>query len=372
MSKAVVLQICHGYDVPFGALAGCYARTVDHRRYRVVTVFLKGAANSDITAACRVDDDDEVLFLDAGPALKGLRIGLALRLRRLLRSLAPALIIGQRYKGFSLALWASVGMDIPVVGVAHAFGVMAPPPRRRLARWFRRRLWLLGVSDAVAADLRASATALPAARILTQHNMIDIAAASAALQTRAAARAALSVDGRTVIANVGRLHPDKDQALLIRAFARIAPRFPQADLWIVGRGRLAPSLAELARGLGVEERVKFPGYLPAVQALFPAFDLYVSTSHREPFGMVLLEAMVAGVPVLASDCGGAPEVLRGSGVLYPSGDEAALAQRLAEMLAALPRSEQVAAQRRIAEAHFSPAAFARQFRALPFWVEVNA
>src|SRR5690606_10573236 len=106
---------------------------------------------------------------------------------------------------------------------------------------------------------------------------------------------------RLMIANVGRLHPDKDQALLIRAFARIADRFPEADLWLVGRGRLEQPLRQLAAQLGVGERVKLPGFVAGVQNLYSAFDLYVSSSHREPFGMVLLEAMAAGVPVLASD-----------------------------------------------------------------------
>lgn len=80
------------------------------------------------------------------------------------------------------------------------------------------------------------------------------------------------------------------------------------------------------------------GALPDAPTLFPAFDVYVSASDREPFGIVLTEAMLARVPVISTDCGGAPEVLGEHARYFARGDDAALAQHM-EALIALPTTE---------------------------------
>ncbi|MEO8411045.1 MAG: glycosyltransferase [Propionivibrio sp.] len=106
------------------------------------------------------------------------------------------------------------------------------------------------------------------------------------------------------------MHPDKDQATLIAGFAAALPELPPHTLLlIIGSGPLEGELRSLARTLGVGQRVRFMGQVPDARSLFRAFDLFVLTSDHEPFGMVLLEAMAAAVPVIATDCGGAPEVV---------------------------------------------------------------
>jgi glycosyltransferase involved in cell wall biosynthesis len=102
-------------------------------------------------------------------------------------------------------------------------------------------------------------------------------------------------------------------------------------LAIMGSGRLEASLKDLARELNVAESVLFLGQVPGGRRFFRAFDVFALTSDHEPFGMVLLEAMAAGVPVIGSDCGGGREVLEGVGVLFPLADAAALAAALRHM-----------------------------------------
>src|SRR5690606_20813629 len=134
-----------------------------------------------------------------------------------------------------------------------------------------------------------------------------------------------------VVGNVGRLHPDKDQSTLICGFAQALPQLPTGSLLaIMGSGRLEASLKALAAELGVAEQVYFLGQVANGRRYFKAFDVFTLTSDHEPFGMVLLEAMAAGVPVIASDCGGAREVVVGVGSLFPLGNKECLAHLLIE------------------------------------------
>ena len=215
----------------------------------------------------------------------------------------------------------------------HAFGDYQRKGRRLFANLFGKRLSLLGVSDAVRDDMRRCLPQWPAERIQTLYNRIDIDALQAALVPRADARQALGLDAQAwIVGNVGRLHPDKDQATLLRGFAQALPGLPAgARLAILGKGRLEAKLKALAAELGIAGQVDFLGQVPDARRYFQAFDVFALSSDHEPFGMVLLEAMVAGVPVLATACGGAREVVEGVGVLFPLGDAAQLAQGLKHM-----------------------------------------
>jgi glycosyltransferase involved in cell wall biosynthesis len=125
-----------------------------------------------------------------------------------------------------------------------------------------------------------------------------------------------------LIGAVGRLAQSKGFDLLIRAFERAA--LPAARLVILGDGRERVRLTRLAGA-----RVTLPGFRHDVKNYYQAFDLFVSPSRREPLGRVVLEALDAGVPVLATATAGPTEILgRYGGDLVPIGDIAALAQRL--------------------------------------------
>lgn len=102
---------------------------------------------------------------------------------------------------------------------------------------------------------------------------------------------------------------------------------------ILGSGRLEQDLKSLARELGIGDRVLFLGQVPDARRYFRAFDVFALSSDHEPFGMVLLEAMAAGVPLLATACGGAKEVVEGVGILFPLGDAEHLAQGLQHLAA---------------------------------------
>ncbi|NER66567.1 glycosyltransferase, partial [Pseudomonas sp. MAFF212427] len=270
-----VLQFCHGYDGPFLDCARQYASLFAGKGYSVTTVFLTGAADPQVAAGCA---SDEVLFLEfSSKAVRGLKLGAIRELRRIAGSRNFSFCIAHRFKPIYIALLAS---RLPVIGVHHAFGDYQRRTRQLFANLFARRLSLLGVSDAVRDDMRRCLPKWPAERIQTLYNRIDIAALQAALVPAAQAREALGLDPQAwIVGNVGRLHPDKDQATLLRGFAQALPGLPAgARLALLGEGRLEPALKALAAELGVGAQVDFLGQVAEARRYFAAFDVFALSS----------------------------------------------------------------------------------------------
>lgn len=359
-----VLQICHGYDGPFLDCARQYASLFAGTRYRVMTVYLTGAADASVQAGSA---SDEVLFLGySSRDMRGLKLSAISEIRRLVSTYDFRLCIAHRFKPTYIACLAT---SLPVLGINHAFGVYRRRLRRLFATTFVERLTLVGVSAAVRDDIRSCLPGWPDERIVSLHNRIDIADYEADLLDSAAARAQLGLPADTwIVGNVGRLHPDKDQATLIRGFAAALPSLPpNSVLAIAGQGRLRAALEALAAQLGIAAHTVFLGQVPHARMYFRAFDVFALSSDHEPFGMVLLEAMVAGVPVVCTDCGGAPEIVEGIGDLVPLGRSDAMAECLMALSQRSP--EQLDAQRsamrqRLLE-RFSDAAAGRAFWSLP-------
>jgi glycosyltransferase involved in cell wall biosynthesis len=328
-TSRTALHIIHGYNEPFLSLSNLYSRALQSDGWRVVTVYLSGRADETIRAKTITD---QVIFFEASDTqMKGLKLGLICRVRQLIQQHAASLIVAQRYKPLYLALLGSVGRTIPVLGVAHAFGVLNNRSRRYLLHSFRRRLTLVGVSQSVTNDLQRNGSGLhiQALRIQALPNAIDSAALEPQLLTREAARAQLQLTADDfVFANVGRLHDDKDQSTLIRAFARIATEIPHAKLLLMGKGKREARYRAQIEALQLQGRAILMGAVPNAATLFRALDVYVSTSDHEPFGIVLTEAMLAHLPVISTDCGGAPEVLGECAQYFSRGDDTALAEKM--------------------------------------------
>ncbi|HCL78326.1 glycosyltransferase [Stutzerimonas nitrititolerans] len=327
-SEKWVLQFCHGYDGPFLDCARQYAALFVGTPYKVCTVYLTGAPSDEVIQGSA---SDEVIFLDySSREVRGLKLRAIRDIRRIAGTRNFAFCIAHRFKPIYVAL---LGTDLPVIGVHHAFGDYKRRSRQLFANFFKKRLALLGVSNAVRDDMHACLPDWPSERIETLYNRIDIDAVQAEQVSREAAREYLDLPQEAwVVGNVGRLHPDKDQATLIRGFALALSQLPTGSLLaIMGSGRLEASLKSLAAELGVAEQVRFLGQVANGRRYFKAFDVFALTSDHEPFGMVLLEAMAAGVPVICSDCGGAREVVAGVGVLFALGNEQALAACLTDV-----------------------------------------
>jgi glycosyltransferase involved in cell wall biosynthesis len=124
-----------------------------------------------------------------------------------------------------------------------------------------------------------------------------------------AVRREWGIDDDIVFLNVARYQSPKGQKDLIRAMTHVTDTLPDAHLFVVGWGPLESDLHQLVSELGVEDNVHVTGRVPDVEQYYAAADVFVLPSKRESFGIVLLEAMAAKLPVVATDIPGLREVV---------------------------------------------------------------
>jgi glycosyltransferase involved in cell wall biosynthesis len=153
---------------------------------------------------------------------------------------------------------------------------------------------------------------------------------------RAAARRALGLrDDQPVVLTVGRLVAQKGHRTLVAAVPALAARFPDPAGVVIGDGGLHEPLARQAAELGVAHSVHLPGFRPDARTLLDAADVFVLPSRQEAMPLAALEAMDAGLPVVATRVDGSTEVVVDgvTGRLVPRDDAAALAGALGDLLA---------------------------------------
>lgn len=155
--------------------------------------------------------------------------------------------------------------------------------------------------------------------------------------------------GRFVIGLIGRIEPGKGQQVLVDAMALLVRRGRDAHVLLVGHPMRSRYLGDLRRRiarLNLEDRVYYYGFHPRPQALMACFDCVVLTTFGEHFGLVLIEAMRAGVAVVGTDAGGVPEIIEANatGLLVPVGDATALADAIETLM------REPALRRRLAKA----------------------
>lgn len=182
-----------------------------------------------------------------------------------------------------------------------------------------------------------------------------------------ARKAELSPDNAPLIGIFGRISPWKGQDIFLRALAKI----PHARGLIVGGAlfgeeEYAQRIRDLVRELGIESRVHFAGHTKDVALMMAVCDVVTHCSTApEPFGRVIVEAMLAGTPVIASNAGGAKEIIRHgeTGLLTPIGDADALVEAITYYLADPERAAHMALHaRKAAERDFSTESANRKFR----------
>jgi glycosyltransferase involved in cell wall biosynthesis len=198
-------------------------------------------------------------------------------------------------------------------------GRAAPIIRKLVSLTYPRADLIVTVSDSVKADL-VRHFGIPANKIVTIYNTVDLeevrALAAAPLDAPLAA-----VLARPSVVTAGRLIPQKGQWHLVRAFAALKSREPNAVLVVVGKGVLGPYLTTLARDAGLSvwaewehtEReamrdadVVFTGFLRNPFAVLSRARVFAFPSLWEGFGNVIIEALAAGAPVISSDCQAGP------------------------------------------------------------------
>ena len=230
---------------------------------------------------------------------------------------------------------------------AHALGaiaaLLAPGPARVLTRrvdfpvrgsvgsrllYGLRRDATIAISEGVRDALARSG--LDPARIRVVRSGIDLTPYAAPFD-RAVLRAAIGIqEGDFLVLQVAALAPHKSQRDLLAAARAVIDRRPEALVWIAGEGALRDELERQHEKLRLGDRVRLLGFRDDVPDLLRAADLFCVSSYLEGMGTATLDAMAAGLPVVATRVGGIPEIVENgvTGLLVPRRDPAALAEAI--------------------------------------------
>lgn len=185
---------------------------------------------------------------------------------------------------------------------------------------------------------------------------------------RQAKRASLGVpEDAFVVGNVARLHAAKGHPYLIEGFATVVKRIPNAHLVLVGWGPWEQKLRNQAADLGIGDRVHFAGKRLDVFELLATFDIFAFSSIHEGQGIAILEAMAAGLPLVATSVDGIPDMVRheDTGLLVPPHDAGALAAGILRLKDEPALSaKMVASARKMVDEEFSIEAVGRAYEEL--------
>jgi len=254
---------------------------------------------------------------------------LAVRLPRLVRSLRPDVVHTHLVHA---DVYGAVTPGAGLVSTKHNPDPFRAGSFRHVERLLARRATrVIAISEAVR-RFSVEQVGLPAAKVEVVHYGLD------ELPGAWGENPPLGLDGPVLLA-VCRLAPQKGLDTAVRALASI----PDARLLVLGEGPDRESLTALAASLGVSDRLLLPGRVGDVASLYRRADLVVHPARWEGFGLAMLEAMLAGKPVVAARAGSAPElVVDGeTGFLFPVDDPEALAEAVTSLLGDRDRSEQM-------------------------------
>lgn len=219
---------------------------------------------------------------------------------------------------------ANLGIGKPLVFTEHS-----THNRRRdksyfrpLERWIYSRYTKVGcISDATAANLTEwIGRSIAAPRVAVIENGIDLTVYQNA--EAAPVKELFGREGKPLLM-VSRFVPAKDQATVIRAL----PYLSDPDIFVAfaGDGETLEAHRKLVQELGLEKRVVFLGNRDDIPTLIKSTFIGIQSSHWEGFGLTAVEMMAGGLPVIASDVDGLRQVVEGAGMIFPQGNEQALA-----------------------------------------------
>lgn len=236
-----------------------------------------------------------------------------------------------------LAAGTRLDVDTSLVAVEHDTFGHDPTLKGRLVARAASRLYgtadhVLAVSQGVADSVVARTRADPA-QVSVQHNPVEVA--EIRRESREAVDHPWLTGDHEVVLSVGRLAPQKDHGTLVRAFATVRERRPEARLVVAGTGSEREDLLALADSLGIDDDVSLPGYVENAYGYMRRASVFALSSRHEGLPTVLIEALACGCPVVSTDCPSGPREILAAGEygrLVPVGDPDALADAIVATL----------------------------------------
>lgn len=283
-------------------------------------------------------------------------------LRKLIKAHAPAIV----------HVHSRRGADLVGGRCARRAGVPAVLTRRvdnREPAWWARLKYrpyseVAAISSAVESEL-VDRVGLDPARVVRVASAVD----TGCYRPESAARDRLAEafgipSASSVVGVVAQLIPRKGHALLLDCMPEVVRRHPEVQVLCFGRGPRERALSRQIAEHGLGDRVQLTGFRDDLAELMPGLDLLVHPALQEGLGVAVLEAMSAGVPVVASNAGGIPDIIEHerSGLLFAAGDPRALRDGVLRMLGDEPLRVRLAhAGRERVETRFSVQRMSRRY-----------
>jgi len=240
--------------------------------------------------------------------------------RRIIREFQPDIVHTHMMTGVVLARLLKPGFNYALISTVH--------------NEFQRSAVLMGLADRVIAISHAVADSMVRRGIPKNKISVVYNGTLGSPRTRSISEYEPLNLQRPAIATVAGMYHRKGIAELIDAFSKIAPNFPELNLYLVGNGPDKLTFENQAQNTPFSNRIHFTGFQPEPQKYLLSCDIFVLASHQEPFGLVLSEAREAGCAIVATNVDGIPEALDNgkAGILVPPQDSCTLANALSNLL----------------------------------------
>ncbi len=346
MSRIPVIQLVDGFateEVSGGAaqFGIQLARHLDRSRYAPFVCGLwryNTPSENRWLEALRDEGIGTAILIDSPEQLSTDLIRATAYLRRLITRVKPRIINSHFERGDLLSLFCKIAHPLRprIVRTVHTEEQWQKRP------WLGYTLnlfafpWLHDGEVAISATTKAVMDRRLASRLRRRHATLIYNGISSVMIRQLSLQATSKPTQRTVarLAIIGRLERQKGHADALAAFAKLREAGKDVELWVIGSGSLRAELEQLARTLGVAEAIHFLGQRSDIPELLAQVDILVSSSLWEGFPTVILEAMAAHVPVVATDVSGSRELVHNgeTGLLVPARDPHALAIALTQLL----------------------------------------
>jgi glycosyltransferase involved in cell wall biosynthesis len=304
---------------------------------RVVTFARGGDLQDQPNEFVRTFRDDGI-EVEIIPERRRFDLSVLPSLRKLVEAHQPDIVVTNSVKSHFLMWRSRLWRAVPWIAFHHGYTATD----RKMRVYNRLDRWSLPKADLVVTVCRAFAlelagiTGIPVEKLLVQHNAIRPPAAARPTDIDSLRQRCGLTENEKIILSIGRLSKEKAHIDLIDAFANLSAQNPDlhARLMIVGDGPERGRLQAAANTSACRERISFVGQVSDVAPFYAIADVFVLPSHSEGSPNVLLEAMAANVPVVATSVGGVPEIVENdtSALLIPVNDPAAMALAISRLL----------------------------------------
>lgn len=288
------------------------------------------------------------------------------QLRQAIAHHHPNVLETRNVKSHFFVRWLGLHRKYPWVAWNHGYTATSWLDRAytQLDRWSLRGAYRMVTVCRPFAD-HLVALGVPREKITILHNSVKPFVKPVAEQVDQLRRSLALSNNEAMILSVGRLSYEKGHADLLRAGAALAgmPEAPRFRIVVVGDGPERDTLQQLASQLGIEKQVTFAGFQRDTKPYYAIATLVAVPSHSEGSPNVVLEAMAAGLPIVANAVGGVPEILEENvtGLMVPAGKPDAMAQAMLRILCDPELGLRLGtAARAQALSHYTPDAYRRE------------